>query len=105
MEGLNGMPDPSGPPQPVAGGRDAGPNAVAGARAGGALGKMAEVLAVGVVTVGAGVFVMGAWGYRSTRGATRSAHVQWRQRQAEIEEVVAQAEGADPDSPAQSAAE
>ena len=92
MDTMDSLPDPSGPPEPVLDPAPEGSAEGVGPSVGGVLVRLGELGLVLAVAGGAAFFVADAFSYRSCRGATRSAQLEWQQRGAEIEQAVAEAE-------------
>ena len=92
MATMGDVPEPSGPPEPVL---DADPEGTAegvGPALGGLFARLGELGLVLAVAGGAAFFVADAFTYRACHGATRSAQLEWQQREAEIEQAIAEAD-------------
>ncbi len=88
-----GLPDPCGGPQPVRLPLAADRKAAADARSGKAASYLVEAVAGVVAAGGIAAMVLTTCVLTSCPGATRSARVQWEQRQAEIGRVMQETRG------------
>ena len=92
MGTIDKVPEPTGPPEPVLEAGDGGGAGGAGPSLRGVLVRLGELGAVLAVAGGAAYMVAGGATVRHTSGATRSTQLIWQQRQAEVEQAVAEAE-------------